>query len=327
MAAYSKKFLKGLYTTMLRIRFCEESMVRPITKGEIRCPVHLYTGQEAIAAGVSAALGKGDYVFSGHRSHGHFIARGGKMKELIAEVYGRSAGCSKGRGGSMHICDNSIGMPGTVPIVAGIVSLALGSALASKINKDNKITVVFFGDGATGGGVLYESLNFAALKKLPIVFVCENNFYSTHLPIKKCRPDEYIYKIAKPFGIQSSRVDGNKVLEVYEAAKKAIGMTRQNKGPVFIEFVTYRMRGHVGPDDNIQGYHTDIRTQAEIERWRKKDPIADMEKLLAGSNMLGREGAEKIKKDVRREIKKAYSLAKKSPLPAKNELTDYVFRK
>lgn len=249
------------------------------------------------------------------------------MKELIAEVYGRSAGCSKGRGGSMHICDNSIGMPGTVPIVAGIVSLALGSALASKINKDNKITVVFFGDGATGGGVLYESLNFAALKKLPIIFACENNFYSTHLPIKKCRPDEYIYKIAKPFGIQSSRVDGNKVLEVYEAAKKAIGMTRQNKRPVFIEFVTYRMHGHVGPDDNIQGYHTDIRTQAEIERWRKKDPIADMEKLLAGSNMLGRAGAEKIKKDVRLEIKKAHSLAKKSPLPAKNELMDYVFRK
>ena len=324
---YSKKFLTDLYRTMVRIRLCEESMVWPITKGEIRCPVHLYTGQEAIAAGVSAALAKGDYVFSGHRSHGHFIARGGPIKALIAEVYGRSAGCSKGRGGSMHICDNSIGMPGTVPIVAGTVSLALGSALASKINKDKKVTVVFFGDGAAGEGVLYESLNFAALKKLPIVFICENNFYSTHLPIKECRPDEYIYKIARPFGVKSSRVDGNKVLEVYEAAKKAVNLARQNKGPVFIEFVTYRMHGHVGPDDDMQGYHTDIRPKAEIERWRKKDPIVGLEKFLAESKILGREDAEKIKKDVRREIEKAHSFAKMSPLPAKNELMDYVFRK
>ena len=324
---YSKKFLIDLYRTMVRIRLCEESMVWPIIRGEIRCPVHLYTGQEAIAAGVSAALSKGDYVFGGHRSHGHFIARGGEMKELVAEVYGKSAGCSKGRGGSMHIGDSSIGMLGTVPIVAGTVSLALGSALASKIKKDKKITVAFFGDGAAGEGVLYESLNFAAVKSLPIVFICENNFYSTHLPIRECRTDEHIYKIAKPFGIKTSRVDGNKALAVYEAAKKAIGMARKNKGPVFIEFVTYRMHGHVGPDDNLQGYHTDIRSKAEIEHWKKKDPIAGMERFLVKNKVLSSGSAEKIKRDVKSEIEKAHSFAKMSPLPAKNELTDYVFSK
>lgn len=327
MTAYPKKFLKGLYETMLRIRFCEESMVLPIMQGAIRCPVHLYTGQEAIAAGVSAALGKGDYVFSGHRSHGHFIARGGKMNELVAEVYGRSAGCSKGRGGSMHVCDGSIGMLGTVPIVAGTVSLALGSALASKIRKDGKLTVVFFGDGAAGEGVLYESLNFAALKKLPIVFICENNFYSTHLPVSECRPRRHIYEIAKPFGIRTSKVDGNKVLAVYESAKKAADSARKNKGPAFIEFTTYRMHGHVGPDDNIQGHHTDIRSEAEIERWRGKDPVRDLEKFLSGKKVMSEKDMEEIKRSVRGEIKKAHSFARMSRLPAKDELTDYVFKK
>lgn len=324
---YSEKFLKGLYTTMLRIRFCEESMVQPITSGGIKCPVHLYTGQEAIAAGVSAALAKGDYVFSGHRSHGHFIARGGKIDELVAEVYGRSAGCSKGRGGSMHICDSSIGVLGTVPIVAGTVSLALGSALASKISKDKKTTVVFFGDGAAGEGVLYESLNFAALKKLPIIFICENNFYSTHLPVKECRPDEHIHKIAQPFGIKSFKADGNKVLEVYKAAKKASDLLRKNRGPVFIEFVTYRMHGHVGPDDNVHGCHTDIRRKAEIERWIRKDPITDLERFFARNKVMSSKDMEKTKQNVKIEIAGAHSFAKMSPLPEEGELADYVFKK
>ncbi len=189
MKKYPKAFLRDLYKTMLRIRVCEESFVDPILKGEIKCPVHLYTGEEAVATGVCANLDNKDYVFGGHRSHGHYLAKGGDMKRMVAEIYGKETGCAKGRGGSMHIVDTKVGMMGAVPIVAGTVSIATGSALASKIRKEKRVAVSFFGDGAVGEGVLHESLNFAALKKLPIIFACENNFYSTHMPIREIRPN------------------------------------------------------------------------------------------------------------------------------------------
>jgi len=205
---------------MVRIRLCEESLVGPILKGEIRTPCHLCSGQEAIAAGICAALDPGDYVFGNHRSHGHFLAKGGGMRQMVAEICCRSAGCSRGRGGSMHLVDPARGMLGSAPIVAGTISLATGAALASSIRGDGRVTVSFFGDGAAGEGVLYESLNFASLKKLPILFVCENNLYSTHMPIRECRIDSNIYKVAEPFCISALQVDGNNVLEVYEAGKK-----------------------------------------------------------------------------------------------------------
>jgi len=172
MKKYSKDFLCDLYKTMGRIRYCEESLVDPILSGEIKCPVHLYSGEEAIAVGVCAALEKNDYIFGNHRSHGHYIAKGCDLKALFAEVFGKEAGCSRGRGGSMHLIDPENGMMGSAPIVAGTISLALGGALSSQIRDDKRVTVSFFGDGATNEGVLFESLNFAALKKLPIIFVC-----------------------------------------------------------------------------------------------------------------------------------------------------------
>jgi acetoin:2,6-dichlorophenolindophenol oxidoreductase subunit alpha len=177
---YSKKLLKNLYKRMILIRICEESFVEPILSDEVRCPCHLYSGEEAVATGICASLTDRDYIFGNHRSHGHYLAKGGGLKELVAEIYCRESGCSCGRGGSMHLIDPEKGVLGVAPIVAGTVSLALGAALASSIRRDDRVTVSFFGDGATGEGVLYESLNFAALKKLPIIFVCENNLYATH---------------------------------------------------------------------------------------------------------------------------------------------------
>jgi len=323
---YSRDFLTKLYRTMLRIRLCEESLIEPILNGEIRCPVHLCTGQEAVAVGVCAALEKKDYIFGTHRSHGHYIAKGGKIKELIAEIYGKDTGCSKGRGGSMHLNDVSIGMLGSVPIVAGTISLALGSALASKIRKENSVSLSFFGDGATGEGVLYESLNFAALKKLPLIFVCENNLYSTHLSIRECRPENDIFKIGAPFCIPSLKIDGNDVLKVYAAAQKAVSIARSGKGPVFIECLTYRLRGHVGPDDNIQGEHVDIRPKSEIEKWKKKDPLLSFESYLFKKRVLNKERIEKIKEDVLREVKDAFSFAQKSNFPKRGGLNKYVFK-
>ena len=326
MAKYSKAFLGKLYRMMVRIRICEESLVEPILKGEIRCPVHLYSGQEAIATGVCFALSETDYVFSSHRSHGHYLAKGGSIKELVAEIYGKEAGCSRGRGGSMHIIAPQMGMLGSAPIVAGTIPLALGAALASKIRKEKRVTVSFFGDGAAGEGVLYESMNFAALKGLPIIFACENNFYSTHLPIRECRPENNIFMIGKPFCIQSYRVDGNDVLKVYDVSKNAVGLCRKNRGPVFIEFVTYRLRGHVGPDDNIQETHTDIRPKEEIAKWRKKDPIRKFQTFLIKNRILKKEDLRGINQEVEAEVIEAHKYAKMSPYPNPDELARYVFK-
>jgi len=326
MKEYPKGFLEEIYRTMVRIRLCEESFVGPILKGEVKCPVHLYSGQEAIATGVCAALRQSDYVFGTHRSHGHYLAKGGDMRDLVAEIYCKETGCSRGRGGSMHICAPELGMVGSTPIVAGTIPLALGAALASKIRKDRKVAVSFFGDGAACEGALYESLNFAALRKLPIIFACENNYYSTHMPIRECRPENTIFEIGKPFCIKSCRVDGNDILEVHEVARNAVELCREDRGPIFIEFNTYRLRGHVGPDDNIQGTHTDIRPKEEIERWKRKDPIKNFEKFLIRNKILGRKDLIRINRKIAKEVTEAHKYARMSPYPDPKELGKYVFK-
>jgi acetoin:2,6-dichlorophenolindophenol oxidoreductase subunit alpha len=323
---YPKTLLKNLYRTMLQIRLVEESFIEPILSGEVRTPCHLYTGEEAVAAGLCAALEKRDSVFGNHRSHGHFLAKGGSMNELVAEVYCRETGCSRGRGGSMHLIDPSVGMMGAAPIVAGTISLAVGAALASQIRRDKRVAVSFFGDGATGEGVLYEALNFASLRKLPIIFACENNFYSTHMPIRDCRVENSIYKIADPFCIESRAVDGNDVLQVYEASRQAVERCRAGEGPVFLEFMTYRMRGHVGPNDNIQGAHTDIRPPEEVERWRGRDPILRFEEFLSSRDAFSTKTLGRIRRDVLREVEAAHAFARKSPPPGEKELLNYVFK-
>ena len=315
-----------LYRTMMRIRTCEESLVDPILGGEVRCPVHLCTGQEAVAAGVCAALEREDYIFGTHRSHGHYLAKGGPMREMVAEVFCRETGCSRGRGGSMHLVNPSIGMMGSVPIVGGTIALAVGAALASNIRDDKRVAVSFFGDGATGEGVLCESLNFAALKKLPVIFVCENNLYSTHLPIDEIRVSRKIHELGIPFGEQSHRVDGNDVLEVFRAARKAVDLCRKGKGPVFLECLTYRMRGHVGPDDNIQGTHTDIRPPGEIEKWRKKDPIKKLERHILKNRIASLDELREIRKETDKEVLDALAFARGSDFPREEELSLYVFK-
>lgn len=323
---YSKRFLEKLYRTMVRIRLCEESFVEPILKGEIRTPCHLYSGQEAIAAGVCANLERTDYVFGTHRSHGHYLAMGCNMPEMIAEIYGSEAGSSRGRGGSMHLSAPERGMVGSAPIVAGTISLAMGAALASFIRGEDRVAVSFFGDGAAGEGVLYECLNFAALKKLPMMFVCENNFYSTHMPILECRVDKNIYKVGIPFCVESSQVDGNDVLTVYEASKKAVDRCRRGEGPVFIECLTYRFRGHVGPDDNIQGTHNDIRPREEVESWIQKDPIKRFEEYLLSNKLVEEQTLHNIRREAEAEVAEAHRFAKSSAHPERNELAFYVFK-
>lgn len=311
---------------MKRIRLCEESLIEPISTGSIRCPVHLYSGEEAIATGVCAALDKEDYIFGNHRSHGHYLAKGGDMGALIAEIYGKETGCSRGRGGSMHLIDPDNGVMGVVPIVGGTISLAAGAALASQIMKEKRVTVSFFGDGATGEGVLYEMLSFAGLRKLPMIFVCENNLYSTHLPVSEIRVDSKISEIATPYQIETVTADGNDVLKVYELAGKAVEKCRNGEGPVFLEFLTFRLRGHVGPNDTIQGTKTDIRPQSQLDQWRKKDPILRFNKYLLENKILSETEISELDTLCEDEVNNANLFALNSPMPKKNELENYVFK-
>lgn len=323
---YSEEFLKKLYWMMKRIRLCEESLVQPIINGKIKCPVHLYSGEEAIATGVCAALNKEDLVFGNHRSHGHYLAKGGDMPAMIAEIFGKESGCCQGRGGSMHIIDPDKGVVGVTPIVAGSIPLATGAALASRISNSKTVSVSFFGDGATGEGGLYESLNFASLRNLPVIFVCENNLYSTHLPINQIRVNRKISEVAKPFNIKSYTADGNNVLAVYEHAKKAANLCRKGKGPVFLEFITYRLRGHVGPSDTIQGSHRDIRPKDQLSEWKKKDPIILFRKYLVEDAGIDDVVLEAIDKSCVNEVNEAHNYAEISNYPDKSDLKKYVFK-
>jgi len=318
--------LHGFLRDMCRMRYCEEALVAPINTGEVKTPCHLYSGQEAVAAGVLANFTRKDYVFGTHRSHGHFLAMGGTPRRMMAEIFCRETGCAKGRGGSMHLVEPELGMLGAAPIVGGTISLAMGAALAAHIRGDKRVSAAFFGDGATGEGSIYESLNFAALNKLPMLFVCENNLYATHMPIRACRNNDCIARIAEPFNIKTWRIDGNNVLEVYEAAKEAVALCRAGKGPVFIECLTYRLRGHVGPDDAIQGIHTDIRPPTELSAWRDRDPIIALEKHMLAEQLITLREIAAIKRRVQAEVADAMAFARKSPRPSPRELEKYVFK-
>jgi len=317
--------LIALYRTMVRIRLSEEALVEPIMNGEIRCPVHLYSGQEAIAAGVCAALRPRDYVFGTHRSHGHYLAKGGELKAMYAEIFCRRDGCARGRGGSMHLVAPEVGMLGAAPIVGGTVALAVGSGMAASIRKDELVAVAFFGDGAMGEGVVLEAMNLAAVHRWPVLFVCENNLYSTHMPIRECRVKEDIAEMAPPLGLEARAVDGNDVIAVNEAAEVLVKRARAGEGPAFLECKTYRMRGHVGPDDNIQGTHTDIRTPEEIVKWQARDPIVLHRKYLIEKKGVDVNILDSIVRDAEREVLEALLFARTCSFPDEKGMRDYVF--
>ncbi len=318
----SQEILKNLYISMLKIRRFEEKVIDLLFKNEIKCPTHLYIGEEAIATGVCANLGRSDYVFSNHRSHGHYLAKGGDIKLLMAELYGKRTGCSKGKGGSMHIVAPEVGFMGSSAIVGGNLPLAVGAALASKIRGDGKVTVVFFGDGATDEGVFHEVLNFASLYKLPVLFVCENNFFSTHLPLQLRQPSLTFYKKVKKYGICSEVVYGNDVLEVYKISSHLVNELRAGKGPAFIECITFRWRAHVGPWEDID---LGFRKKELVEKWKKRCPLKMFEELLIRIGLLSESERENFREKIDREIKEALLFAKESSYPEDSELQQDVF--
>ncbi len=319
----SKEILIKMYQTMLLIRRFEERVGDLILRGEIKTPCHLTIGQEAIATGVCFNLKKDDLIFGNHRSHGHYIAKGGNIKELMAEIFCKKTGCSRGKGGSMHIVAPEVGLFGTPPIVAASIPIAAGAALSFQLKKEKRVAVVFFGDGAANEGVFYETLNFASLKKLPVIFVCENNFYSTHMPISKCLADTNIAQKAEGFNMPGIQIDGNNVVKVYQTAKEAIERARKGKGPTLIECMTYRWRGHVGPYDDLD---KGLRSKKELDSWKAKCPIKRLEEVLIKEGILSGLEKEKISQSIEKEMAESINFVKESPYPEKEELFKDVFK-
>jgi len=305
---------------MLKIRLTEETIVDKYSEGKMRCPTHLSIGQEGVAAGVCGALSKDDLVLSTHRSHAHYLAKNGSLKKMIAEIYGKSTGCSSGKGGSMHLIDTSVGFMGSTAIVGNTIPLSVGLGLSIRLKKENNISCVFFGDSSIEEGVFYESINFAVLKKLPVLFICENNLYSVYSPMSVRQPkNRIIHEMVKALGIETYSGNGNDVREVFEMTQHAISQIKNGASPQFIEFSTYRWREHCGPNyDNDIGY----RIEKEFELWKAKDPIKYCE-----NNFLKKDDSiiNQYRAEVQKQVDEAFQFAENSPFPNSSEAFTDLF--
>ena len=313
--------LRQVYRTMVRIRLFEERVADLIESGEIRTPCHLCIGQEAIAAGVCAALRRDDFIWGAHRSHGHYLAKGGDLKALMAEIFCRTTGCSRGRGGSMHICAPEVGLMGTVPIVAATIPIAVGTGLASALRGDGRVSVAVFGDGATEEGHFHESLNLAALRKLPVIFICENNFYSSHLSLLQRRARDNIIDSAAAHAVPGVRLDGNDLDEVFSHTVAAVRQARNGQGPTLLECRTFRWRGHVGPSWD---WDVGVKRKEELQEWLKRDPLQHTCRHLLQLGV-GRDVLDDIRQAAGLEIDAAVEFARRSPRPQPSELTEHIF--
>ncbi len=314
-----------LLNKMLRIRCVEEKISSRYQQLEMRCPVHLSIGQEAIAVGVCENLKKDDKIVTTHRSHAHFLAKGGSLNKMIAELHGKVSGCAKGLGGSMHLIDLKAGVYAAVPIVGSTIPIGTGIAWANKLKKKKDIVVAFFGDGATEEGVFFESLDFAALHKLPILFVCENNEYSVYSHISKRQSNRRsITKIAKSIGVDSMKINGNSIEDVYLKSKTIIKNIKKKPSPFLIELKTYRNLEHCGPNNDDQlGY----RNKRYLNFWKNKCPIKNYKQSLVRKKFLSNDKEINMKNKIENEINKAFKFAKNSKFPKKEILNQYIYEK
>lgn len=323
IAGCEPEALKDQLWMMLKIRIVEESLARLVESGEARCPCHLGIGQEAVAVGVSAQLNSSDRVFGTHRSHPPYLAMGGDLYALIAEVLGKESGCSKGMGGSMHLFAGEQGFVGSVPIVGATIPIALGAALAAKMDGTEQVAVCYFGDGAAEEGVLHESLNLAAVQKLPVLFVCENNLLSSHLDIKIRQPNDRISRFAEAHQVRNTLVDGNDVVRVGKEAEKLISAARKGEGPGFLEAVTYRWLGHVGASEDVDvGLR---RKREDLEAWKQRDPVGRLAKALSEAGHLYEGEQEEMTSKLREQVETACEDARTAPYPSPEALLSRVY--
>ena len=304
-----------LFRSLLSIRYIEEMISEEYSQQQMRTPVHLGTGQEASAVGVCANLIEGDAVYSHHRAHNHFLASGGSPFSLIAELYGSESGCSAGRGGSVHLTHLNKVFFASNAILGESIPLAVGSALSFAMRGMNNIAVAFFGDAVWEEGVIYESLNYAAIHSLPVLFICENNSYSTESPLthRKAKNSEFINR-SNSFGVQSIKIDGNDLPKIYEIMKQIVETMRVEGKPYLVECETYRWREHVGPKFDFEMSRT-YRTESELNEWIKKDPIANMKKFLLENKIAHQEEIESLELRIVEEVRQVFSAAKRAISP------------
>lgn len=309
-----ERFYKSLY----RIRRVEEEIAAVYPTDKIKSPVHLSIGQEAVSVGVCEALRADDVVFGSYRSHALYLAKGGDLKRMIAELYGKTDGCAKGKGGSMHLIDFGAGVMGASAVVGTTIPQAVGFAYALKLQRKHSVVVSVFGDGAVDEGVFHESLNFAALKSLPIVFVCENNRYAIHTHQLKRQKLDNICERARVHGMPAEQIPNNDVMGIYQRMSEAVDKLRAGAPtPYFFECLTYRLKEHVGPNDDYQlGY----RTRDEAEPWIKTDPIRQLGARLDPGER------RRIEMEIEAEIQDAFAFAEQSPFPEAAELYTDVFQ-
>jgi len=309
-----------LYRQMLMIRRCEEQLAKSHQAGLIPGPCHTYVGEEAVATGVCANLRKDDVVFSTHRGHGHALAKGVSPRELMAELFGRVTGCSRGRGGSMHLFAPEVGLMGTTGIVGPNILQATGAGYTFQLLKTDRVSVGFFGDGAVNNGAFHEGLNLAAIWQLPVLFVCENNLYATEVAFSYATRNPDVASRGASYGLPGVSVDGNDVLAVYEAAHEAVQRARAGGGPTLIECRTYRTRSHAeGMRD------TGYRTQDEVEAWKALDPVKRLQERMLADGMAAANDFESIEAQIKTIVNEAVEFAKNSAWPDPATATWYVF--
>ncbi|MBW2103111.1 MAG: pyruvate dehydrogenase (acetyl-transferring) E1 component subunit alpha [Deltaproteobacteria bacterium] len=313
------ELMKDMLATMLKIRMFEEKVAELFAAGKIPGFVHLYIGEEAVATGVCAVLNDDDYITSTHRGHGHLIAKGGDVRRMMAELFGKRTGYCKGKGGSMHIADLDLGILGANGIVGGGPPLAAGAAFAARYKKTDRVAVCFFGDGASNQGTTHEAMNLAACWKLPVVFVNENNMYGISCSTERSMSVVDVAERAQAYNIPGVVVDGNDVIAVYEAANEAVRRAREGQGPSLIECKTYRHRGHFEGDPCV------YRSEEEVNAWKAKDPIDRFEKRLLELNVLTPQDREAMAAGIGQAVDEAVRFAEESPVPELDELTLDVY--
>ena len=302
-----------LLRRMMRIRCVEETIALRYSEQKMRCPTHLCTGQEAVSAAVGLAVREDDFAVSGHRAHGHYLGKGGDLNAMLAEIHGKATGCCKGKGGSMHLIDRSVGFMGSTAIVGGTIPVGVGLGLSIQLKETDQISCIFFGEAATEEGVFYESVNFAALRNLPVLFVCENNLYSVYSPLEVRQPGgRSLCGIVKELGIKAESWDGNDAIGSYELVQQAAESIRAGGGPMLLEFYTYRWREHCGPNfDGELGYRTD----EEYQSWQARDPVERLRRTLVGDDIVTALELEKTASEIQNEVDTAFAFAEESPFP------------
>ena len=317
--------LKKYLYKMLLIRMVEKQLAEGKRDGIIGGPVHLGVGQEAIATGVSESLKTTDRVFGAHRSHSHILAMNQEVQPLFAEVLGKVTGYSKGMGGSMHLWSQPFGFYGSVPIVAGTVSIAVGAAMAAKLQGTDDVAVVYLGDGAMEEGIVHESMNLARIYKIPIMFVVENNLFASHMHISTRQPKESTSRFAWANDIPYCLVDGNDVVQVKDTAQEMLQKSRNGDGPVFLEAITYRWYGHVDWREDIDvGVN---RSREELEKWRSRDPIRRLKESMIQSQLWSEKEDQELHKSLYQKIQNAWHQAIKDPYPGNDATLEMVYKR